>query len=80
MQLRRLGPFGVSCLGLGCMNLSHAYGTPPPAEAAGALLLRALDRGLLALDCVCVGARHDHELPVGTTIHRGLDAIDHFIG
>ena len=28
------------------MNLSHAYGVPPPAEAAGKLLLRALDLGI----------------------------------
>jgi aryl-alcohol dehydrogenase-like predicted oxidoreductase len=26
MQSRRLGPFSVSAIGLGCMNLSHAYG------------------------------------------------------
>jgi aryl-alcohol dehydrogenase-like predicted oxidoreductase len=28
------------------MNLSHAYGVPPPADAAEALLLRALDLGV----------------------------------
>ncbi|MEY3468301.1 MAG: hypothetical protein RL203_395, partial [Pseudomonadota bacterium] len=32
MQQRQLGPFTVSAIGLGCMNLSHAYGTPPTAE------------------------------------------------
>ena len=42
--------------------------------------LRALDRGLLALDGVRVGARHDHELRVGAAIHRGLDAVDHLVG
>ena len=42
--------------------------------------LRALDRGLLALDGVRVGARHDHELSVGAAVHRGLDAIDHLVG
>ena len=26
MQTRTLGPFEVSAIGLGCMNLSHAYG------------------------------------------------------
>ena len=34
MQTRKIGPFEVSAIGLGCMNISHAYGTPPPAEAA----------------------------------------------
>jgi aryl-alcohol dehydrogenase-like predicted oxidoreductase len=45
MQHRRLGPFSVSALGLGCMTLSHAYGNPPdPATAAG-VLRKALDLG-----------------------------------
>ena len=39
MQTRRLGPFTVSALGLGCMNLSHAYGQPPSFEVAEQLLL-----------------------------------------
>ncbi len=39
--------------------------------------LRALDRGLLALDGVRVGARHDHEVVVGAAVHRGLDAVHH---
>jgi len=43
---RPLGPFSVSPVGLGCMNLCHAYG-PPLAEAeALALLQRALDLGV----------------------------------
>ena len=50
MQQRRIGSFSVSALGLGCMNLSHAYGTPPAPEAAAALLLRALDRGINFFD------------------------------
>ena len=50
MQQRRLGPFSVSALGFGCMNLSHAYGAPPAPEAAEALLLRALDRGINFFD------------------------------
>lgn len=50
MQQRRLGTFSVSALGLGCMNLSHAYGTPPAPEAAEALLLQALDRGINFFD------------------------------
>jgi len=50
MQQRRLGPFSVSALGLGCMNLSHAYGTPPPPEIAETLLLKALDHGINFFD------------------------------
>lgn len=50
MHQRSLGPFTVSAIGLGCMNLSHAYGTPPPPEQAEALLLGALDRGVTLFD------------------------------
>lgn len=50
MQQRRLGPFTVSALGLGCMNLSHAYGAPPVKKDAEALLLRALDLGVTLFD------------------------------
>ena len=31
---RRIGPFQVAPVGVGCMNFSHAYGEPPPFEAA----------------------------------------------
>jgi aryl-alcohol dehydrogenase-like predicted oxidoreductase len=47
---RSLGPFQVSSIGLGCMNLSHAYGMPPSPQAAEALLLRALDSGVTLFD------------------------------
>jgi aryl-alcohol dehydrogenase-like predicted oxidoreductase len=50
MHQRPLGPFQVSAIGLGCMNLSHAYGTPPPREQAEALLLSALDSGVTLFD------------------------------
>ncbi len=46
MLKRKVGPFEVGAIGLGCMNLSHAYGQPPSAEAAAALLLQALDSGV----------------------------------
>lgn len=46
MLKRKVGPFEVGAIGLGCMNLSHAYGQPPSAQAAAALLLQALDSGV----------------------------------
>ena len=49
MQQRQLGPFTVSAIGLGCMNLSHAYGTPPTAEVGEALIYKALDIGVTLL-------------------------------
>jgi hypothetical protein len=45
MAKRRIGPFEVEPIGLGCMSLSHAYGTPPPKENSIALLNRAIDLG-----------------------------------
>jgi aryl-alcohol dehydrogenase-like predicted oxidoreductase len=40
----------VSAIGLGCMNLSHAYGVPPPPEQAKAVLHLALDLGITHFD------------------------------
>ena len=48
--LRSLGPASVYAIGLGCMNLSHAYGAPPPPAQAEALLHHALDLGVTMLD------------------------------
>lgn len=50
MPKRRIGPFNVNPIGLGCMNLSHAYGTPPGAADGARLLQRALDSGVDFLD------------------------------
>lgn len=50
MEQRALGPFQVGAIGLGCMNLSHAYGQPPTTEEAERLLLRALDLGVTHFD------------------------------
>jgi aryl-alcohol dehydrogenase-like predicted oxidoreductase len=45
MEHRKLGPFSVSALGLGCMTLSHAYGNPPDPATAATVLGTALDLG-----------------------------------
>ncbi|HEY4265931.1 MAG TPA: aldo/keto reductase [Micropepsaceae bacterium] len=50
MQTRKLGPFDVSAIGLGCMVLSHAYGNPPDPKTAGEVLLKALDVGYTHFD------------------------------
>ncbi|MEN9587568.1 MAG: hypothetical protein RIT15_1143 [Pseudomonadota bacterium] len=42
---RSITHFQVNPIGLGCMNLSHAYGTPPSPEQAEKVLLGALDAG-----------------------------------
>ncbi len=50
MSTRAIGPFNVQPIGLGCMNLSHAYGTPPTPEAATKVVHRALDLGVDLFD------------------------------
>ena len=44
MKQRTLGPFSVSAIGLGCMNLSHAYGAPVSAEQGERVLLAAREQ------------------------------------
>jgi len=50
LPVRQLGPFQVSAIGLGCMNLSHAYGSPPPIEQSAAIISRAIELGINHLD------------------------------
>ena len=54
MSTRRIGQFEVFPIGLGCMNLSHAYGHPPAPEAARHVLHRALDLGVTHFDCAAL--------------------------
>ena len=50
MQQRQLGPFTVSAIGLGCMNICHAYGAPVSEQQAERVLLAALDAGVTHFD------------------------------
>jgi len=72
MQQRQLGPFTVSAIGLGCMNLSHAYGTPPAPEQAEALLLAALDAGITLFDTAALYGFGANEALLGRVLapHR----------
>jgi len=49
MQQRKLGPFTVSAIGLGCMNIAFGYGECSDEEA-GELLNASLDAGYTFLD------------------------------
>ncbi len=68
MQTRKIGPFEVSAIGLGCMNLSHAYGTPPDAAAGAALLNKALELGYTFLDTASLYGGGANETLVGNTL------------
>lgn len=68
MDTRRVGPFEVSAIGLGCMSLSHAYGTPPPREQAERVLLGALEAGYTFLDTAAVYGLGHNETLVGEVL------------
>jgi aryl-alcohol dehydrogenase-like predicted oxidoreductase len=72
LKTRTIGPFAVSAIGLGCMNLSHAYGTAPSAEAGEALLLSALDQGVTLFDTAALYGFGANESLVGRVLkpHR----------
>jgi aryl-alcohol dehydrogenase-like predicted oxidoreductase len=65
---RRIGPFSVSPIGLGCMCLSHAYGTAPSREDAAAVLHRALDLGYTHLDSATLYGFGANETLIGDVL------------
>jgi aryl-alcohol dehydrogenase-like predicted oxidoreductase len=70
MELRQIGPLRVSAIGLGCMNLSHAYGAPPPAEQGERVLLAALDAGVTMIDTAALYGFGANEDLVGRVLAR----------
>lgn len=65
---RLLGEFSVSAVGLGCMNLSHAYGVPPSPEVGAQVLRRALDLGITHFDTAALYGFGANEELVGRTL------------
>lgn len=73
---RQLGALTVSAIGLGCMNLSHAYGTPPPADESARLLNRALDLGVTMLDTAALyGGGRNEALIADAVGHRRSEFV-----
>lgn len=72
MNTRTLGPFSVSAIGLGCMNLSHAYGAPVSPEQGERVLLAALDAGVTLFDTATLYGFGANETLVGRVMkpHR----------
>ncbi|MDH3378455.1 MAG: aldo/keto reductase [Gammaproteobacteria bacterium] len=62
MHKRKVGPFEVSAIGLGCMNMSMGYGPANDTES-GRLLRAALDAGYTFFDTAAMyGGGHNEEL------------------
>ena len=72
MPSRQLGPFTVSAIGLGCMNICHAYGAPVSEAQAERLLLAALDAGVSHFDTAALYGFGASETMVGKVLgpHR----------
>lgn len=70
MEQRALGPFRVGAIGLGCMNLCHAYGEPLSEPEAERLLLGALDMGVDHFDTAALYGFGASETQVGRVSSR----------
>jgi len=71
LPTRKIGPFEVSAISLGCMNLNHAYDNPPAPEEAARLLNRALDLGCTMLDSAALyGIGENERLISRAVMHR----------
>jgi len=62
-------------MGLGCMNLSHAYGIPPSEDEGLALLRAALDSGVTHLDTATLYGGGRNEELVGKALKGRRDEV-----
>lgn len=72
MKTRHLGSAMVAEIGLGCMNLSHAYGLPPAPEQGERVLYQALELGVTLFDTAALYGFGQNERLVGRVLgaHR----------
>jgi aryl-alcohol dehydrogenase-like predicted oxidoreductase len=75
MQIRQLGPYEVTAIGFGCMNLSHAYGPPQPRDAAERMLRRALELGVTHFDTAALYGFGANEKLVGEVLGTRPDHV-----
>jgi aryl-alcohol dehydrogenase-like predicted oxidoreductase len=68
MSLRTIAGRSLNPIGLGCMNLSHAYGHPPSEQQATALLHAAIDLGVDHFDTAALYGFGANEKLVGKVL------------
>jgi aryl-alcohol dehydrogenase-like predicted oxidoreductase len=68
MQKRKLGTLEVSAIGLGCMGLSHAYGTAVDTATGVAFLRGAVERGVTLFDTAEVYGPFTNEALLGEAL------------
>ena len=71
---RGIASFEVPAIGLGCMNLSHAYGQPPDADAVERRL-QALDQGVTLFDTAALYGFGTNETLAGRALKSRRDRI-----
>lgn len=74
-QNRTVNNISVHPVSLGCMNLSHAYGTPPDEQTAIGLLHRALDLGYNHFDTATLYGFGANETLVGKALKNHRNRI-----
>lgn len=72
---RRLAGHAVNPIGLGCMNLSHAYGHPPSPEDGVKLLHKAIELGVDHFDTAALYGFGRNEELVGPALKSYRDDI-----
>lgn len=70
---RQLAGKRLPAVGLGCMNLSHAYGQPPPEKEGTRLLHRALDLGVRHFDSAALYGFGRNEQLLGKSLSARRD-------
>lgn len=73
MSKRSVGPFAVNPVGLGCMNMMHAYNQPISEAESDRLLNRALDLGYDFLDTATIYGMGESERRIGEFLKNRRD-------
>lgn len=75
MPKRQIGPFEVSAIGYGCMNLSHGYGPALEPKQAEQVLSKAIELGADLLDTAMLYGGGLNETIIGKVLKPHRDQI-----